>query len=138
MSISPARVTIIERIFWPLSAVGWTVVVLALALQPQSTPNWVFKTFSDKLLHAAAFACGGIVWVKSAEVLGCLSRWWAMVGGSIISLGVGVAIELLQRNIPGRQADVRDFLADVVGLAAALLCLWLFASWRARVKPPSA
>jgi VanZ family protein len=134
---APSRVMVIERIFWPLLAIAWTVVILVLALQPQNTPNWVFRTFSDKLLHAAAFACGGIVWVKTGEILGGFSRGRAMIAGSIVSLGVGLAIELLQRRVPGRQADVLDFLADVVGLAAALLCLWLLASWRARVKSAS-
>jgi VanZ family protein len=138
VSILPARMTMIERVFWPLSAAAWTVVVLFLALQPQGAPKWIYQTFSDKILHAAAFACGGIVWVKTAEALGRFSRVWAVIAGSIISLGVGLAIELLQRNVPGRQADIFDFLADVVGLAAALLCLWILESWRARAKPANA
>lgn len=67
----------------------------------------------DKAEHA-------IAWLVLAG-LGLLlfpRRPWTI---ALFSLGVGVAVELLQATpLIARDADVRDVLADSVGIAAAL------------------
>jgi VanZ family protein len=125
----------ILRVAWPLLTLIWTIVVLILALTPDADKLWVYQTFSDKILHAAAFAAGGLLWIKAVEAL---SRWklvWAILLGSVAVLGLGIAIEILQRNIPGRSSDFFDFLSDALGLGIGLLILWGFEALQNRLCP---
>lgn len=53
------------------------------------------------------------------------------------SLAVGVAIEALQMNVPGRVAERADVVADLVGAAAAVLCAVMFIRRRERLQRAS-
>jgi len=112
---------------WLVAAAFWTAAVLVLALTPTMKSNWLMKSLGDKIIHGAAFTLGGLVWVKAARVAR-LRGVWALIAGTLVALMVGAAIELLQRYIPGRKADIYDFVSDVIGVAAALL---LLAVWSA-------
>jgi VanZ family protein len=109
---------------WLGAAAVWTAAVLVLALTPTMKSNWLMKSLGDKIIHGAAFTLGGLVWVKAAHRMR-LRGAWAAISGTAIALAVGAAIELLQRYIPGRKADIHDFVADVIGVAVALLLLSL-------------
>jgi VanZ family protein len=84
------------------------VAVLYLALAPHQAADplgW------DKANHAAAFLalglCGAAGWPAEFEAV------------LIELLAYGAAIELLQALTPTRTGDLRDLLADAVGLAFA-------------------
>jgi VanZ family protein len=108
--------------FW--WTVGWAVVafITVCCLEPaRYVPNlhlW------DKLEHASAFfgmTCwfGGLVRRKRYLWI----AFWLLVFGA----GIEVAQGLMKL---GRTADVRDFAADSVGVAVALLLLYLgLGSW---------
>jgi len=116
--------------FWLVAAIAWTAVVLDLALQPAGKTGWIMKLLGgDKVVHALAFMVGEIVWVKSIETLARLAHWGSVVVGTAIALAVGAAIEILQRYVPTRSSDIKDFLADVVGCLLALILLSLYAAW---------
>jgi VanZ family protein len=111
--------------FWPPAAALWTAAVLALALSPDARSSWIMKTLGDKILHAGAFTVGGIIWIKTLETAPRLTRVGAWTAGTVMALLVGIAIELLQRYVPTRSADARDFLADIVGVLVAIIYLTL-------------
>jgi len=96
------------------------VVVAALALMPappeQAGLGW------DKLNHLAAFGA-----LALCAVLGWHHQRAAMLAVLGALLAYGGAIELLQSQVPNRQAEWGDLLADALGIAAgALLALaWL-------------
>lgn len=96
------------------------VVVAALALMPappeQAGLGW------DKLNHLAAFGA-----LALCVVLGWRHQRAAMLAVLGALLAYGGAIELLQLQVPNRQAEWGDLLADALGIAAgALLALaWL-------------
>ena len=113
--------------FWPAAAALWTAAVLALAAVPTSRTSWLIKTLGDKILHASAFTVGGVIWIKALETSQTLTRAGAWVAGIVAALLVGIAIELLQRYIPTRSADPRDFMADILGVLAAAIYLTLAA-----------
>jgi VanZ family protein len=100
------------------AAVG---VLLYLCLAPArdlpGEPLW------DKAEHAIAWA------VLSG--LGLL--FWPARPGRIggFAVAFGAMVEVLQATLPlGRDGDLRDLLADSVGVAAALI-VWVLATWAA-------
>ncbi len=73
----------------------------------------------DKLLHFTAFA--GLAFL-AALALTAFRRftWRSAAAILLIAAAYGLADEWTQTFVPGRSADVRDFLADVLGAAAGL------------------
>ncbi len=76
----------------------------------------------DKLLHFGAFAALAV----PARLATARTRR-AMVGVAVALLVYGVLIELVQTNIPGRDASWHDLLADAAGVAAGLTVATLLA-----------
>ncbi len=95
------------------------LLALLLALRPLTAEVQLFDQL-DKLKHLACFAALTLLalWAGLRPVL-------AVAGGL---LGFGVLIELAQALTPTRTADPFDVLADLAGIALALLAL---AAWRA-------
>jgi VanZ family protein len=91
-----------------------------LAFEPHPPP--VIDTGWDKANHALAFStlmlvgCRAFVGARRRELV-----------PSLALLAYGVLIELVQAQIPGRDADWHDVVADTVGLAigSALARPWL-------------
>lgn len=101
------------------------VIWLLLAPAPLgSAPGAI----NDKLTHGLVFAA------MTGWFAGLLrpDTWWLLI---VIMLGLGIATEVAQGVMQiGRVADWRDFLADVAGIAVAVLlasaglgrwCEWL-------------
>ena len=113
------------RAFWRLSAVGFAVVIAWFAFRPAADVATGLPW--DKANHAVAFLVltmlTGLGWPR-------LHRLWLFE----LMLVAGIAIELVQ-GLPaiGRDADVMDVLADVVGAMAGMLVLWL---WSRRTNAP--
>ena len=65
----------------------------------------------DKIAHLGAFAV--------LALLGALPfgpGFGFLVPNALFQVAYGGLIELLQSNVPGRQADIVDFIADVIGV----------------------
>jgi VanZ family protein len=80
-------------------------------------PDWA-STINDKIEHSGTFT-----------VLTALAIW-AMRGRRMTACFVAVALygaatEIIQAFVPGRTADVRDWLADVAGAAAGVVLMSL-------------
>jgi len=103
---------------WPAQA-GWRALfallilgVCWLAFDPK--PPAAADTGWDKANHAQAFA------VLAACALPAFPRLrpWRLALGL---LGLGIFIELVQSQIPGRSAEVLDVAGDAVGFALVLI-----------------
>ena len=70
----------------------------------------------DKLLHAAAYAGLAGLLVPGLRRAG-LSRPGAVLAAIAIARRYGVSDEFHQSFVPGRDADVLDWIADTVGAA---------------------
>ncbi len=92
------------------------------------------KTLGDKILHGLAFTIGAIAWTKAFEAFRIWRIGIAMVVGALAALAVGVAIELIQSYVPRRSSDVQDFLADVLGVLAAMVIIALWHWIRVKVR----
>ena len=88
---------------WP--GAGWRSAPVLLR---QADTGW------DKLNHALAFAALAFC---AERAFGVALRWRS----SAALLLFGIAIELVQSQLPWRSAEAADVLADAVGIAAGLL-----------------
>ncbi len=103
-------------------AIGWMATLFYLSSQPiLPTPD--LFTYQDKLFHAVAYGLLGVLLLMSF-------RYQApRYTGIQIALAVGIASlygisdEIHQSFVPGREADVLDWVADTVGALTATLIL---------------
>lgn len=86
----------------------------------------------DKVAHFGAYAAlGALLWWAAA---GLAARTAAAVAVALGGL-YGAADEVHQRFVPGRSADIRDWAADLAGVAAAVAIAWALSRRRSR-RPP--
>jgi VanZ family protein len=93
-------------------------VLIALMLAPGGTIESE-KLIWDKAAHFIAF--GLILWS-----LGVLFRRLPRAWAALLAVALGAAVEVIQRYV-GRDPSWGDLLADVLGVATALL-IWVV--WR--------
>ncbi len=101
-----------------IPAILWAAVIFCLSSIPDfSTPSFGFK-LTDKMAHFGEFFVLGLLvaysFNKRNHSLGKV--FWISVS---ISCLYGILDELHQFYVPGRQMDVFDMLADVLGAVSA-------------------
>jgi VanZ family protein len=116
----------------------YTVFLIWFATQPARPHLWI-ELFWDKSKHVAAFFVMSGICLAALGFPDWSSRKCAVKGQWAVaySLAVGVAIEALQMNVPGRAAERADVVADLVGAAAAVLCAVMFLRRRERLQRAS-
>ncbi|MFO0583586.1 MAG: VanZ family protein [Anaeromyxobacter sp.] len=93
-----------------------------------SLPAWLLE--HDKVIHAGLFGLlAFLLRLALAARAGTARRAWLAAWG--LAVAWGVLDELHQSFIPGRDADVKDALADAAGAA---LGAWLAGAGLRRVK----
>lgn len=108
-------------------AIAAVLVILLFILGAQPFAAGLFPAPWDKLAHFLFFgSLAGLVWMASGG-----SRPLLVV---LIVAAIGAADELHQRNLPGRDPDVMDFLTDV--LAATCTVTMMSYLRRRRRKQP--
>ncbi len=93
---------------WLAAVVAVVGIAATVSLAPNAGPPNTFHF--DKIVHAGGY--GGLALLLSWQ----LPRWLCV--GTVFALG-GV-LELLQGNIPGREASLGDALSGAVGAAIVL------------------
>ncbi len=106
------------RLFLRLAGALVLLVLVALMLAPGGTIESETLIW-DKAAHFIAF--GLILWS-----LGVLFRRLPRTWAALLAVALGAAVEVVQRYV-GRDPSWGDLLADVLGVATALL-IWLV--WR--------
>lgn len=111
--------------------IGWAALVTAATCLPASSaPAPALFPGADKLVHAGMFAVLTLLALRARERDSTRSpaRW--IVIAAIAAFAV--ADESVQRFVPGRQADIGDWFADMFGVVVALL-LPSSALWRREI-----
>jgi VanZ family protein len=93
----------------------------------------VARDMSDKLQHAVGFALLAWLWCRAFRALrptSSLSR--LALGGLLVSVGVGGALELWQALLSYRTCEFLDWVADAVG---ALVAVGVYAGLLHRLGP---
>ena len=95
-------------------AVYWTLIFVGTHLPGVSQ---IAPPVNDKIQHFGAFFLLGtlLCYVTTSQ------RWlvrFSMIG--LVGMGYAALDEMTQQLIPGRYPDVRDFIADSIGLWSAI------------------
>lgn len=113
---------------------GWAAVVFFVSAQHR-LPQLPGVLAWDKLQHSTGFVLGGLLLARALE---------GTRGAALLAFVVGLAYaatdELHQLFVPGRHADVRDWVADAIGIAAGIAAwrLYIFlVERRARRRAPA-
>lgn len=96
--------------------VPWILMMLAITIQSSisniSLPN-LGITFTDKLAHFGVFGIMG--WLLTRGMIIGNAKYPILIA-IIIGFAFAITDEWHQSKVPGRDADVLDVLADLIGL----------------------
>ncbi len=113
------------RLLKPAAAAA-VLILLGLMLGPFGEVE--ARIGSDKVGHVIAFAV-------IAVSLAVLRPRWSLPVVAAAALAIGVAVEIIQGQT-GRDADLFDVLADMVGIALATFALMSAMAVRFRARIP--
>jgi len=100
-----------------LPAALYAAVLFALSAQPNPLPFLPPELFlQDKLLHGLAYTALGALLVPGFRGAGCSARSAVLLAVALASV-YGATDEFHQSFVPGRNADVLDWVADTLGAA---------------------
>jgi VanZ family protein len=90
-------------------------------------------TGNDKLLHFAAYF-GLALLLCATSATQRVINWRVLAVLYLLLLGYGVLDELLQIPVPGRYAELNDWIADALGAAVGISCFALgYFYWQRKV-----
>jgi len=117
-----------------LMALSWMGLLFYLSHQP-SLPTPSLFSGQDKLIHAVVYGALAAM-LLAAQPLRGGQYSWRQIGTSVLIASLyGASDELHQYFVPGRSAEVGDWIADTLGaLIAALAIAWWVKNRRA-LKP---
>ena len=113
---------------------GCAAIWLVSGMEQPPIPEVMLFRFSDKLMHASAYAVLGALaiaggfWRRRLQFSGCIE------GAALASI-YGVVDEVHQSFVPGRSATVSDVIADCVGVWLIFLLVRTVLRRRARAEP---
>ena len=115
---------LVGRYWVPVFLYATVIYFLSSLSHPEVLAPSVFEIVSDKLLHAMEYGVLGILCYRAFRYATrpSLARY-AVLLAIAVSAFYGLTDELHQGLVPGREADVGDFLADVAG---AGLTVWIW------------
>ena len=106
-------------------AIGWTIFLSILLLQPSAQPiintgvQGAPPSFERELLFSMAhIVCFGFTFLVWGWAL-ALRRQWQVVTLCAMLMAYGVLVEQLQSTVPGRSAQWWDMLANALGVLLA-------------------
>lgn len=116
-------------------ALGYAVLILIVSSIPDLTPPELGFKLQDKLYHLLEYSIFSLLLFYAFFNA---DRELLRKNVLIISLVVGTTFAILdeihQGMIPGRSADITDFLADFLGLVLVQLILWFYFRKRSIAK----
>lgn len=101
-------------------ALVWAAVIFALSSRP--TLPIGLESGLDKVAHFAAYAVLGAALAHGQRATG-----WSWLAALALGLGYAFSDELHQSLVPGRSAELGDWIADALGTGAGILA---YHRWR--------
>lgn len=106
-----------------LPLVLWVLVLFGVSSIPDLRVPKHDTPGLDKLFHFGEYLVLGVLFARAVGAPAARRALWS---GALLGLCVAMLDELYQSTVPGREADVVDAIADVMGAAAGALVwsLW--------------
>ena len=111
-----------------LPVVLWIAVILGLSSIPSPGPSRQLFPGIDKLVHMGEYSVLGFLFARAIRVP-LWAAWRAVLPAAMFGLLIGSADESYQMSVPGRDSDLLDVAADVIGASLGGL-FWL--RWQRR------
>ena len=89
--------------------------VIFLASSRSSVPTPMVFEGQDKFMHALTYAILALLWARAWWSEGAPFQWKHVIGITILCAVYGITDEVHQMYVPGRDATLVDWVADVVG-----------------------
>ncbi len=114
-----------------ISAVSlYTAALTAASLMPVGGDSALASTatrrFINNSLHLPAYAL--LAWLWTAQLRAVMrnsSRGRTMFAACFAAVCFGTCMEIAQHFVPGRGAELRDFLTNSLGVGVAALLMWI-------------
>lgn len=107
-----------------------TIAIVGSLMPPQQIEQLTFS-ISDKLIHGMYYATLTFFWLLSTKTHTIQKH--IQVGLSVFLLGL--ALEIMQDVLPiQREMDLRDVIANTVGISIAILMTRFLDTWLIRLR----
>ena len=107
--------------------IGYAMLILVISSIPDLSPPQLGFKYQDKLYHFLEYAIFSILLFFA--LFNSTSNFFKE-NILFVAILIGIVFagidEIHQSLVPGRSADITDFLADFMGLAFVQLVFWLF------------
>jgi VanZ family protein len=102
---------------WIILAVAYVALIFFVSSRPYLRAPGPEFAMKDKLAHTAEYGILGIL--LASALARRVRRSWVVAFLLALTIGATIAAtdEMFQGTVPGRRRDVRDWAADVTGLA---------------------
>ena len=110
------------RLIYGYLALAWMAVIFYLSHQP-SLPTPQMFSGQDKLFHALVYGVLASLFLMSCRPEKDSYTKTQITGSILIASLYGISDEIHQYFVPGRSADVLDWVADTAGALLAVLLL---------------
>ena len=106
---------------------AYAAVILIISSIPDLNPPQLGFEFQDKLYHFIEYGIFSILLFFSLlNSSRDFFRKYVLVISIFIGASYAIIDEIHQRFIPGRSADILDFVADFLGVALIQICFWFY------------
>ncbi|MFH1305060.1 MAG: VanZ family protein [Candidatus Omnitrophota bacterium] len=113
---------------------AWALIILFFSVLPcANLPSFPVGNL-DKIAHFVEFAVLSALIIRTFNRLGKIFSGRSVVFTLILGAGYGILVELIQRFVPGRNADLYDAVFNtagvVFGIAIGIAVGGIKSSWR--------
>jgi VanZ family protein len=124
-----------KKISYTWLVIAYAALILIISSIPDLSPPQLGFKFQDKLYHFLEYAVFSVLlfFALFNSPRDFLKKNYLIIA-ILIGLVYAAIDEVHQSLIPGRSADVKDFLADFLGLALVQLIFWFYHRKRSKAK----
>jgi VanZ family protein len=111
---------------YQLPLIIYAVIVFYVSSLSRLPDTGLQIPYLDKLAHATEYFLFGLMAIRAmAHLPWSPKTGWVYILAILLSLGYGLSDEYHQRFVPGRTADLFDFMADALGIFLAAIMHYL-------------
>ncbi|MBF0192973.1 MAG: VanZ family protein [Magnetococcales bacterium] len=112
----------IFQIFWCFALIAYSAIIFYLSSQTLQISGPTFL-HQDKLFHATAYGLLAYFALRVSSIFS--NNIWSLFWAWLYAVVYGATDEWHQSFVPGRYADIWDWVADGVGATVVLVIIYI-------------